>query len=313
MNSILSLFIVLSALGEKPPGVDERVVFLGDSITHNGGYVAYIDAVIRLTGMEKTFELINMGLSSETASGLSEEDHPFPRPCVLERIDRVLKMMKPDTIVLCYGMNDGIYAPLDDERFKAYRKGINTIIRKADAAEAKVILLTPFPFDAVAAGKKGSLAKKGGEVPLGFKAIYPDYDKVLARYSKWILKQGERVSKVVDIRTPITDYLAEKRKEDPDFVLSGDGVHMNAEGQMLTGRVLLKAWDLPEEVVFPGGYYELVRKKMAAQRDGWLAHVGHKRPMKGTPPTLEEAFATAAELEDKINAKLAASSVPATP
>ncbi|MEM0898058.1 MAG: hypothetical protein AAGJ79_14370, partial [Verrucomicrobiota bacterium] len=106
MTPLFSLILVLSALGGKPADVDERVVFLGDSITHNGGYVAYVEAVIRLTGMEKKFELINMGLGSETASGLSEEDHPFPRPCVLERLDRVLKTMKPDTIVVCYGMND---------------------------------------------------------------------------------------------------------------------------------------------------------------------------------------------------------------
>ncbi|MEM0896967.1 MAG: hypothetical protein AAGJ79_08770, partial [Verrucomicrobiota bacterium] len=193
------------------------------------------------------------------------------------------------------------------------RRGINTIIRKADAAGVKVILLTPFPFDAVAAGKKGSLAQEGGELPAGFKAIYPDYDKVLERYSKWILKQGERVSKVVDIRTPITDYLEEKRKEDRDFALSSDGVHMNAEGQVLTGKVLLKAWGLPEKVAFPEGYYELVRARMGVLRDGWLAHVGHKRPMNKKPPTLEEAFATAAELEEKINAKLGAVAGPATP
>src|SRR5579872_6429319 len=61
-----------------------RVVFLGDSITHAGGYVALIEAQLRLQNPGHVPEIINLGLPSETCSGLSEPEHPFPRPDVHE-------------------------------------------------------------------------------------------------------------------------------------------------------------------------------------------------------------------------------------
>ena len=57
----------------------ERILFLGDSITHSGRYIAWIETQLRLQGLKPRPELINIGLSSETCSGLSEPDHPFPR------------------------------------------------------------------------------------------------------------------------------------------------------------------------------------------------------------------------------------------
>ena len=52
-----------------------RIVFLGDSITYHGQYVSHFDAWLHTLGLDKTPVVINMGLSSETVSGLSEEGH----------------------------------------------------------------------------------------------------------------------------------------------------------------------------------------------------------------------------------------------
>ena len=106
----------------------QRVLFLGDSITHAGHYVALIEAQLRLQQVDPMPDIINLGLSSETCSGLSEEGHPFPRPDVHERLDRALEQLKPDVVVACYGMNDGIYHPQSDERFAAYQDGVNRLI-----------------------------------------------------------------------------------------------------------------------------------------------------------------------------------------
>ena len=91
------------------PLKSNRVLFLGDSITHAGGYIAWIEMQCRLQGMDPLPEFINVGLSSETCTGLSEPDHPFPRPDIHERLDRALQQVQPDVVVACYGMNDGIY------------------------------------------------------------------------------------------------------------------------------------------------------------------------------------------------------------
>ena len=69
----------------------QRILFLGDSNTFNGAYVQYLDAYLFTRFPDRKFELINLGLPSETVSGLSEPDHPYPRPNVHERLDRGLR------------------------------------------------------------------------------------------------------------------------------------------------------------------------------------------------------------------------------
>ena len=66
------------------PVTAKRILFLGDSITHAGHYITLIETQLRMTG-QAVPEMINLGLPSETACGLSEPDHPFPRPDVHER------------------------------------------------------------------------------------------------------------------------------------------------------------------------------------------------------------------------------------
>src|SRR5437588_2560531 len=109
------VFFVSALLTLVPPSVSlpgfalrdgQRIVFLGDSNTFAGIYVQYLDAYLFTRFPDRKFELINLGLPSETVSGLSEPDHPYPRPVLRERLDRALAMAKPDVIVACYGMND---------------------------------------------------------------------------------------------------------------------------------------------------------------------------------------------------------------
>ena len=84
LRSILFLLVVcsnLSASAEQPRKIrsGETVLFLGDSITHSGGYIVELEARLRSLHPDKEFTLINLGLPSETCSGLSEPAHPFPR------------------------------------------------------------------------------------------------------------------------------------------------------------------------------------------------------------------------------------------
>ena len=123
----------------------KRILFLGDSITAAGGFVNMIEVQLQLHGVEPMPELVNAGLPSETCTGLSEPDHPFPRPNVHERLDRALAAVKPDVVVACYGMNDGIYYPFSEERFQKYQEGINRLIEKVHAYAHKIQHLLPLP------------------------------------------------------------------------------------------------------------------------------------------------------------------------
>ena len=278
----------------------KRILFIGDSITHAGGYVAWIDLQFRLQGVSPLPEIINIGLGSETCSGLSEPDHPFPRPDVHERIDRALAQLKPDVVVSCYGMNDGIYYPFGKERFEAYKAGVNRIIKKAHAAGAKVVIMTPPPFDPVPLRKKGKL-KPAGEKKYAYFAMYENYDDVLARYGKWVMQQKNNADMVIDLHTPITEFVAEKRKKNPQFTLSPDGIHPNAEGHKIIGQTILHAWGMKSTTKPSPTLLKLINQRTKIIHDVWLSKVGHKRPgvRKGLPRA--EANKRAKQLDAKIS------------
>jgi lysophospholipase L1-like esterase/pimeloyl-ACP methyl ester carboxylesterase len=213
----------------------KRIVVLGDSITYGGLYIDYIEAYLYTRFPGAHVEIINLGLPSETASGLSEPGHAggaFPRPCIHERLDRALAKTKPDLVIACYGMNDGIYEPLDEGRFKAFRDGMTLLVKKVTASGAKMLVLTPPMFDAVAL----KADPKGG------------YDEVLAAYSQWLLDQRKHGWNVADIHGPMTHFLASRRKTEPGFILAGDGIHAGPVGHWLMARPVLEAWKAPAEV-----------------------------------------------------------------
>lgn len=205
-----------------------RVVFLGDSITYSGQYIAYLETFLATRFPKRETEFLNLGLPSETCSGLSEEGHAggkFPRPDVHERLQRVLDKLKPDLVVACYGMNCGIYLPFADERFVKYQEGIRKLRTAAEKAGAKVIHLTPPTYD--------PQPLKGG----GSK----EYNGALDRYSEWLLSQRASGWTVIDIHGPMNAHLTARRKQNPKFVLAGDGVHAGSTGHWLMAQAIIDA------------------------------------------------------------------------
>lgn len=281
----------------------QRILFLGDSITHAGGYIARIETQLRAQHVSPLPEIINLGLSSETCSGLSEPDHPFPRPDVHERLERALEKLKPDLVVACYGMNDGIYHPFSEERFAAYRAGIDRLIEKVHASGAKLILLTPPPFDPVPLRASGNLRPLGADQYAYF-AMYEDYDSVLARYAAWILEQKDRVSMVIDLHGPITEQLAERRKSEPDFTVAPDGIHPNEDGHRWIASAILKAWGLKEEIKVPGDLLQAMARRNSLLHDAYLTEVGHLRPGVPVGLPVDQARAQAAEIDQQVTAAL---------
>ncbi|MCA9055836.1 MAG: SGNH/GDSL hydrolase family protein [Planctomycetaceae bacterium] len=297
----LILLAAVASLYAEPafPLRAKRILFLGDSITHGGGYVAYIETQLRLLGVDPLPEIINIGLSSETCSGLSEPGHPFPRPDVHERLDRALAAVQPDVVVACYGMNDGIYHPLNEERFAAYRDGVRLLIDKVHATGAKLVLLTPPPFDPIPLEAKGKLQPAGQEV-YGYTGMYAGYDEVLTRYAQWIMQELEGVEMVVDVHAAVAKYVADQRRENPAFSVSPDGIHPNADGHRVMAQAVLTAWGVIDVSEPDPELLKLITQKTHLLHDAWLSHVGHQRPGVKAGLPLPEAQQKAQELETKI-------------
>jgi lysophospholipase L1-like esterase len=273
-----------------------RVLFLGDSITYSGEYVESVEAYFVTRFPEREIEFLNLGLPSETLSGLSETGHAggaFPRPDLHERLGRVLEQTKPDTVIACYGMNDGIYLPWAEERFQKFKDGLLRLRERVNAAGAKMIHVTPPTFDEI----------KGG---------HPGYGSTLDHYATWMLAQRAVGWEVVDLHGPMNHFLAERRKTEPAFFLAGDGVHPNEMGQWIIAREILLHWGAKDLAavenaqamlsIHPNGraLLKLIQQRQRWMKDAWLTSTGHQRPgmTKGLP--LAQAQVKAADIGKQI-------------
>ncbi|MFN0018204.1 MAG: SGNH/GDSL hydrolase family protein [Pirellulaceae bacterium] len=311
----LSLLLIATlSHADELPGLKghKRVVFLGDSITYSGQYIDVLGAYLAVKYPQQKCELINLGLPSETVSGLSEPGHAggaFPRPDVHERLGRVLEKVKPDLVVACYGMNCGMYYPLSEERMEKFQSGILRLREAAEKAGAKVLHITPPVFDAEPI--------KARTLPAGqaeYRQPYVGYNEVLDAYTKWLLDQRAKGWQVVDMHSPMNAYIAEQRKSDPKFTLAADGVHMNGNGHWLAAQQLLLGLWAPEEEIkkaksadellkgYPHGLevLKLTEQKNHILRDAWLSTAGHKRPGIAPGLPVEEAEKKAAEISSRI-------------
>lgn len=240
--AVLTVVVSPSRAAESVIRPGERVVFLGDSITQDGRFIAWLDLLLRTRASDPLPELINLGLASETVSGLSEPEHPWPRPCLFERLDRALEKAKPHVVIACYGMNDGVYAPPSEERRAAFEQGVLKLSEKVRAAGARLILVTPPPFDAVSF--KGKLKEETEDGDFGYGGVWRGYDGVLAGYAKWMLETPNLADQVFDLHTPMREFYDAMRSRDPEWD-SGDGIHPNAAGHLVIAGLLAEALELP--------------------------------------------------------------------
>ena len=285
-----------------------RIVFLGDSITQGGEYVADFDCWLVAHGVRA--EVLNLGLGSETASDLTPEEnaghlkaHGFGRPFISERLERALAATKPDLLFACYGMNDGGSLPPDESGTKRFADAVTHLRETALKAGVKrVVICTPPVEDA-----KDNAAKKF-------------HDENLTRYTTWLLTKRADGWDVVDIHTPMRQALDAIRAKNPAFEFAKDGVHPGREGHWLMAReILTQAFGAKldgvasAEELFPAHGTEirkLIHDRMVLLFNSWMTQIGHKRPgVAGSPGAkpglpLAEANAKATDLAKQIQAQL---------
>ncbi len=288
------LFCSFYAQGQIFSTETKRVVFVGNSITYAGEFVQILEAYQRINFPNQNIEIINVGLPSETISGLSENGHAggrFARPDLHDRLARILNQTKPDLVFATYGINDGIYMPFDESRFNKFKEGISWLHDMVEASGATIIHITP------------SLFEEKNEKNTG-------YAQVMDTYSKWLIEQKDW--QVIDTHFPLKNELIKRQKIDPTFTFAKDGVHPGELGHWLMAKQILlylgardvQNFQGKKDILLskndPDAYWKLSVERHNLIKDAWLTFIGHKRPEMKIGMNLVEAVAKSKLIDQQL-------------
>src|SRR5882724_4191578 len=101
---------------------NDRVVFLGDSITEQQLYTNYVESYLATRYPELQLSFFNAGWGGDRAPGGAA------------RLERDVLALKPTVVTICYGMNDASYAFPSPEILKAFEDGMRLLIAKLKRA-----------------------------------------------------------------------------------------------------------------------------------------------------------------------------------
>ena len=212
----------------------ERVAFIGDSITHGGIWVGWLKFFVE-TRLGGGVEFLNCGIAGDSAWN------------VKHRIKWDILPQKPDRAFIMLGMNDSgseewkSDSPTDAEkatrarRFTAYRSYMNNILDQLAAANVKVTLVTPSPYDEYSTIFKTPPCKGRNERALfGIAGIVREL-------------AAERNLPLIDFYAPMTEL--QKKWFASIHLCRADRVHPNAVGGLHMGLVAADALGLLKDVV----------------------------------------------------------------
>jgi len=264
-----------------------RVAILGDSITYGGRWPTLVESALRETPQFSDAVIVNFGLSSETVSGLSEPNHAggkFPRPCLHERLERIFQAYRPTHVLACYGMNDGIYLPLDPARQEAFQDGITRLKQAVEKRGAVFVAISAPLYQ----GDRGA-------------GVASDYDAVLDAQAGWL--RAQKGWQVIDIRPDLRAAVVEAKQKIPAFVYAKDQIHPGPEGHDFIAAAVVKQlwplWQLPgEPAMAQGQALGILSQRSALLKHAWLSETKHLRPGVPAGLPLAEAEKKAAELLD---------------
>lgn len=114
---------------------NDRVVFLGDSITAQYQYSTYIELYLTTRMPKGNFTFLNAGIGGDTANGGAN------------RFQSHVLAEKPTAITINFGMNDGGYGKFNPQTNKVFVEKTAAMLEMANKAGARVALLSPNAVD----------------------------------------------------------------------------------------------------------------------------------------------------------------------
>ena len=208
----------------------DRVLFYGDSITEQRLYTTYVEHYVLTHYPERRITFINTGWGGDQVT--RNECVPCNGVGGLARIKRDVIDHQPTVVTLLFGMNDGRYYDFDEATMKVYTDGLTAIIHELKAkTKARLYVMTPTVYDGTRNTPWSHTTR---------------YNEVLDRYSEAAKQLAAREQlPVIDLHTVTTEALMQAKKNDSSYTFLQDGVHPEADGQLVMATEMLRAWGAP--------------------------------------------------------------------
>lgn len=214
---LIATLIPAAAVAQLQSG--DLVAICGDSITEQKHYSVYMQTYLLACQPKSDLRAMQFGWGGEVSWGL------------FERLDNDVLRYKPTVATTCYGMNDGGYAPLSDERAAKYRKAMTDIVKKLkDSGVRFIVVGSPGCVDADAFRKDPAAAEM--------------YNKTLSQLRDIAreVATGQGAA-FADVHSPMVQVMTEaKKKYGKEYHVGGaDGVHPLQNGHLVMAYAFLKA------------------------------------------------------------------------
>ncbi|GGH08884.1 hypothetical protein FAZ19_02380 [Sphingobacterium alkalisoli] len=205
---------------------DDRVVFLGNSITDGGHYHAYIWLYYMTRYPQMNLLIQNAGIGGDRVIEM------------LKRLDGDVFSKQPTVLITTFGMNDSGYLEYNGpepekfadskvkESFEAYKQMEK---RFQGLPDTKIVLLGSSPYDEEAVIADNTPLKNKNKAMLRI----VDFQRASANQNKW---------EFFDFNQSMTDINRRFQKTDASFTICGnDRVHPDTDGHMVMAYLFLKA------------------------------------------------------------------------
>ncbi|WPJ95800.1 SGNH/GDSL hydrolase family protein [Coraliomargarita algicola] len=219
----LSISLSLPSITSAAPALQENdlIAICGDSITEQRKYSVNMAAYFLMCQPESGLRSMQLGQGGENASIFSKR-----------LISEVLPF-QPDVVTTCYGMNDGGYQALNDDRALRFRESTQKYIDELRAAGVRRIVLGgPGAVDPQTFSRSGRPTT--AEIYNQTLSSLSDIAREIAAHNNLIF---------VDIHTPMLEVIHQaEAKYGPEYYVAGsDGIHASDNGQFIMSYAFLKA------------------------------------------------------------------------
>ncbi|HWK59521.1 MAG TPA: SGNH/GDSL hydrolase family protein [Parapedobacter sp.] len=230
LSLLIPVFYLLGHVGYaqeiQPFKSNDRVVFLGNSITDGGHYHSYIWLYYMTRFPAMNLSIRNAGIGGDRVGDM------------VKRLDGDVFSKQPTVLVTTFGMNDSGYFEYNgdepdkfaDEKVKESYDAYQEMERRyKQLAGTRIVMMGSSPYDETAVIKDNTPFKGKNNA---MRRIV-DFQKESAKANGW---------EFFDLNQPMTRINQEIQQQDSSFALCGnDRIHPDNDGHMVMAYLFLKA------------------------------------------------------------------------